>query len=585
MLAHQVRVEADPRLRLDKKPVFPYKLSAESVSPYSTNADSSTTSGFTWNSLDAPTGTVLDRKMYVKASFDITLTGTSTTGQLINIGVTDAIRAYPLSQIISSTRLVFNGRPYDAELTTWGEPLLRYANNHAYAEYECSSTGSFMDQYQNYEQFISLGDARNVLGSYGSGVYRTPRGGLPIYEVLSNTATSAVVRVSFTEPLFIVPLALGENPEKGIAGVQTWSLALNFISNAAARLFSCAEVAGRTIATASLAVNQIASLQYFALTPKMGLPNESVLPYFDMVKNVSNMQSMAPGAVQQVFSGTFNLKSVPLRAYIYACKDVDLMTVHDTNSYMSLENINIGFDNTSGILANATKEQLYRISAENGCELNWSQWSKEVGSVFCLDFGKDISLREGVVAGLEGRYSFNIRATFKNNNPTKTVAIPKLYVITVHPGYIVCSLNGNIQQHDYLYLQGEVPKKGMADIDDDFTDEFDGFYGAGVKDMVKAVGKKIAKAVVPSAAKIALAIINNPSAAKFMLDAATDLVPGADAVRDLIQGIIAMVPAQYKDKAVSWLKDYLKSKGGFYGGIAIEVGQMKKNPPKRLVDL
>jgi len=68
--------------------------------------------------------------------------------------------------------------------------------------------------------------------------------------------------------------------------------------------------------------------------------------------------------------------------------------------------------NKTGILSGMQPQQLYNISAENGINMSWGQWSKRVGSILCLNFGKDIvQLLPGVRETLDFSFTIGLQDT------------------------------------------------------------------------------------------------------------------------------------------------------------------------------
>ncbi len=73
--------------------------------------------------------------------------------------------------------------------------------------------------------------------------------------------------------------------------------------------------------------------------------------------------------------------------------------------------------NKTGILSGFTSQQLYNISVENGVNMSWGQWSRRVGSILCLNIGKDIpQLLPGVNETLDFGFTIDMHDTTHYDN-------------------------------------------------------------------------------------------------------------------------------------------------------------------------
>ena len=105
---------------------------------------------------------------------------------------------------------------------------------------------------------------------------------------------------------------------------------------------------------------------------------------------------------------------------------------NDTDSFMAIEGISINFNNSSGLGSSFTQQDLYKITAKNGINQSWLEFTGKAngamtagaithvpttGSVLCLGFGTDIQLNEDYLAqGSLGSYQLSIKVDVKNQN-------------------------------------------------------------------------------------------------------------------------------------------------------------------------
>jgi hypothetical protein len=136
-------------------------------------------------------------------------------------------------------------------------------------------------------------------------------------------------------------------------------------------------------------------------------------------------------------SNVLSLQTVPSRLYI-ACKQSTLGTTStppvSPNIYGApmtsaaynetcacINSVSLTFNNSSGLLSNATPHDLYYISKKNGLKMSFAQWTANsyqtntyapssiplvnnmsYGSVLCIDPSCDLSLPPTLSAGVNG---------------------------------------------------------------------------------------------------------------------------------------------------------------------------------------
>ena len=91
--------------------------------------------------------------------------------------------------------------------------------------------------------------------------------------------------------------------------------------------------------------------------------------------------------------------------------------------------VQVTFDNMPAQLSGMTAEQIYNTQVDNGLvNTSFSDWS-EFGSVMKFYFGRDIQLKDGLVAGSKGNYNLTIQATFQNNFSQPLTFDPRLILL------------------------------------------------------------------------------------------------------------------------------------------------------------
>jgi hypothetical protein len=329
-------------------------------------------------------------------------------------------------------------------------------------------------------------------------------------QIVLNTAgnaggnVSAIVDFVITEPLFLSPFYFGQKNSSGFFNVSTLQINLSMLNDFAYRMWAhmntgdntncctitsivpllsnfetAAGAGGLPFSFQSQTAQPRALFTYITPLETMKLsPFESLsYPYFqinDLTTTAGVVPCKANGEPKtSITSNNVQLNSIPRRLYVFVRpQDATLLSAAGCelpDAYFSIENVSIQFNNTTGILSSASKEQLFLISSKNGCDMNWTEWSgggtnaiaqfgvqanatannapsiKTVGSVLCLEFGSDIGLPVTDAAGKVGQYNLQIQATFKNNFGVNI--IPTLHIVVVSEGTFTIEKLGQASVH------------------------------------------------------------------------------------------------------------------------------------------
>lgn len=393
---------------------------------------------------------LVNRKVYLQAPVTITFTGTTTGGltTLLNPGC-DAPRAYPLSSNMNTVSVTINNATVNINMADVIQALLRYNNPECLKEYDYSITPSEMDESQEYNDLAN--SIRNVLSGYQDSNYgNTHRGAFP-FNVATNTNTSASVTFTATEPIFLSPFYYGKGDHSGFYGVRTMDF--NFTWNSDLSRFWChnpnvGEGQTSTITNVSVVFGQPKLLFEYTTPPiTMERPRSIAYPYYVVNRFPTGPTTIASNAtIGNIVSNNIQLNSIPRRMYILLREQNSDLTVNTTDSFASIENISLQFENFSGLLASASKQDLYNISRNNGLNMSWTEWSGgpayvsnlstpvgTIGSVLCLEPGKDFGLPDNLAPGVIGNFMMQVTITAKNPNLTREIDY-MLYIITVDEG-------------------------------------------------------------------------------------------------------------------------------------------------------
>ena len=274
-----------------------------------------------------------------------------------------------------------------------------------------------------------LSHNNNVLGYdtnrlAGTAYYHKGRGSWKVKEVYAKDATSGAKRrplladtdvyVSFevTEPLLMSPFVFGSGHGKqGFYGIQTMNFQMNMAPNAnrawRSAAFYNSAIANPTPKTATIVGFDSSQLLFQFLTPHASdmLDPRNVVPFYELpVYRTSNLAALparqnyghantdgkfdaAPSVTIQ--SSNIQLSGIPDKLLIFVRKPPATLSCADTDSFATIGNISLNFNNQAGLLSSMTPEQLYRNSIQSGlANMSWDE--------FC---GSTVSVSDGAAGG------------------------------------------------------------------------------------------------------------------------------------------------------------------------------------------
>jgi len=346
--------------------------------------------------------------------------------------------------------------------------------------------------------------------------------GLPLTTSIASAAgtqsatQNVYLRWQSSEHLLLPPFIFGDAFElsTGLFGVQNFQVQMNLLPNPSRAVRLTADAGGQSVgnavatygtpawATLSTAyspnVNQ-PSLSVQFLTPALDvpLPPKSIVPYMEFPRYITTGLPAIPGTIgtaptsakgvvsgaTQITTNTITLPNIPDLIMIYLKPSTPGATgVFTTSAYTTRANttgptafdstiadftlpvqaISLNFDNFSGLLANHTQYQLYKMSVNNGLTMDFPTWCGESrsaplwsadaalaatnaqgtpylatsGGPLVLRPGRDFALQAGQAPGLVGNFTFQATVTvgcqFANGIAAGGVS---LYVVPISTGF------------------------------------------------------------------------------------------------------------------------------------------------------
>ncbi len=439
---------------------------------YSTTSISTSSLSF---SCPPPSGGIfVDRNVRLYLPVRLTFTGIPAAGTTLLRSGFDAPRAFGLSSSIETLQATINNQGVSINLADTIQPLMWFNTGTELKNSDYSTTPCYQDQSQSYDSLV--GSNRNPLGDYsvtGDNV-PAPRGAFPFFIVANPVSggvlpVTAVVDVAFNESFYLSPFWWGKGvSSEAFFNVTTMDFNITFLQQSANRFWSHSGALGGVpvFATAAytfgglaggptsfalttgnspfILFNYITPQETQALSPNMAIS----YPYFDVQRYATMQSAVAPGVSATMISNNIQLNSIPRRMYIFVRqRNNDLYaSASSTDTYFSIENISLQFQNKNGLLASASKQQLYEMSVKNHCTMSWNQWCGQVpgigdfalpplgtvGSILAIEFGTDIGLDSLDAPGklVQAQLQVQLLAT----NVSAATLTPELYIITVLEG-------------------------------------------------------------------------------------------------------------------------------------------------------
>lgn len=375
------------------------------------------------------TSTIVDRFVRFRGYFEIK------TDADLEIGLNDALRQFPIASITDVLNCQINGETITDNISDKIHALLCYGVSSKNGLDSVSCSPSAPDAYQRYSDWSNYGSAKNPLAKFGENTY-DPRGGFPIEVIDART-----FRVVITEPIFMSPFLSGiGNQDEGFVNVNQMNLNWRWKTDLSQMLSHSS--LGNAITTVSVSMYQAPEVLINYLTPDltMPLPQLQILPYQKQNEYIKTFDGIANGASINMISDSIKLSQIPRKLFLFARHKRSSSDHRTSDSFLRLDGVNVLWNNQSGLLSNASDQQLFEMSKRNGLSLSYPSWRKYRGGVMCIEFGTDIGLLDSEAPGVQGQYTINcqLRAT----NVSGAVFDAEFYMVFLYEGTFSIFENG-----------------------------------------------------------------------------------------------------------------------------------------------
>ena len=378
--------------------------------------------------------TVVDRKIYWKSTAILKITTPAPVAiNTFNLsyGETDALAPFPLTSLCTTMSVKLNNNTITTDIKDIMPCLLRSNSSTAFNVYN-DGCPVLYDNYLNYEDGLFIVD--NVLGGYNNslvGLDVKGRGSFPVgFYMDANCGTQVqwdapgnfpnntfYVKFTSCEPLFMSPFLFGD-PKSNNAGLYGLNnMIFNFTLGDTNRLWRKAPVNLSAAVPALLtfpatqmpgavepAAPFVVSIEKFEesklimqfLTPKPSqlLAPKCKLPFYSLDKyitqsNANSLLEIAKNATNNYKDNTpknfttnsLTIATIPDRFFIFQRKPIGKQNMFDSDSFTKINNIQINFANSAGLLSTSFVNSLYTFSKESGSNQSFDEFNG-VGSKY-----------------------------------------------------------------------------------------------------------------------------------------------------------------------------------------------------------
>jgi hypothetical protein len=451
------------------------------------NATTKSPSQMSFNVSIPSENTILDRNVLIQATYKVTITipaGVAAAAIPFQYGLSDAFQAFPINSSITSMNATINNTNVSINSQDVLPQLLRMIEPRQLQKYNgmCPTlSDNVSDIFMNYTAFVDK-EARcnNPLGSIHSASndnYLLPRGSHPLdaIDIVHNikaggtdtklTSTDAAdtwvitLTSTFTEPLFLSPFLFGGKQDfnnQGFVGLNTLNLNIN-VDSSFKRGFSSALAYNQTIALTEITDAKLL-LNFLTTQPTDLIKAKNIVPFIDYPRYLTTSTTAINAAASStITSQNIQLNQIPDLFIICLRKPMTGLTIRDPNAFLPINSVSINFNNASGLLSSATKQDLWRLSRANGSQQSWYEFNGKAGeyrsaadlgatnaavlesytinttgSLLVINPSRDLSLPAYLSNGSLGQFNFQIQVNSTNN--TAAAITPELVVITANSG-------------------------------------------------------------------------------------------------------------------------------------------------------
>lgn len=471
---------------------FAVEKGANVVTCFNERAASANASGMSFNVTVPSMSSLVDRVFYLKADVTFAITANvAVAGQTVLNNLRYTVAPFPFHEMVSSMSVSINNQNISFPCFSVLPLVSRLIPQKELLEHCNMTGGAFNDYYGSYgvaETLNAVGGAPAItnfnssFNGYSSFLPYSNKPRKSAITVIQDSAgagangdqATAYIGMSIYEPILMPPFLLqsldGTNTQ-AMHGISTLRFQFQFGN------VNCRAIRGFTrgaggpplvpqlgnITCSVFYVQPNATLQFQVLTPSpsqsRALKARNELPYLEFRPEstlcplityggsasgaiVGNQYSQSEFTVTTVQSNNYQLAHIPDKVAIFCRRVKSAQAITDADAYLPVKSLNISFNARTGILSNANRLDLYRMTKDNGLQMSWDEFSGSAsvitpaspngsttvvstsGSIVLLDFARDLGLQDWEAPSSLGQYNFSVSVNVYNNiaNPAAAPA-------------------------------------------------------------------------------------------------------------------------------------------------------------------
>lgn len=425
---------------------------------------------------------VVDREVLIntKVNLELRVTGLTSGSNAFPYGNSIAFNSFPLNSIFSTSSCSINNCSISVNTKDVKEQIVNMMSLRGLQKYQ-GMTPIMCDKYKNYsDSVLKPNSPLNGFNGAGYDDFLLPRGCHPITIssvshaitaggvdnslISTNVADTWLIKfqAEFTEPILgLSPFLYGERSNYnngGLVGVDAFNMTFN-IDNTLNRMFSNGTTSGTftfSLDPSNPFANTKLLLNFLTTQPTSLIPSLNLCPLLNMQTYVTGASNTS--AVSALGSAVFTINAIqmnqiPDKIIIVVRKPINNQTNTDSSTFFKIDKVIVDFNNTSGLLSNATPQSLWQMSTRNGSQQSWSEFNgfagvsnnststttstsqfvvQTAGSIIVIDPAMDLSLESYLSNGSIGQYSLQIQLTCTNNSNVSIT--PEVCVIACNSG-------------------------------------------------------------------------------------------------------------------------------------------------------
>jgi len=181
--------------------------------------------------------------------------------------------------------------------------------------------------------------------------------------------------------------------------------------------------------------------------------SKCVIPYMDVPRYLSTASgnpTIQPRTTKTLQSQSVNLNSVNDRILVAVRIPMSQQNIAMSDSFLTIENVSISYNNTSGILASATPIQLFQLSKHNGSAQNFVEFGGEASAMVANGSSGTVNIPTiGSILILNPAMNFNLDPSLSSSSLGQfqlqmSIQVYNQFEFPINPEIILVMLNSGV---------------------------------------------------------------------------------------------------------------------------------------------